>query len=256
MPRSRRMSTSASEARIPRVSSAGTGGAPAAKSDAKRKGGKGPPAQAVVDERHEDDSSWVLAGAPNSTIAPVYAAQQLLRLLGVRFLAWDETLLPTDSPALPEVDMTFEPRFEYRDVDGWAALSDPQQAQYFHLNGAAQSRQEGATVSTDAPALGRAEGPPAAAKHKSPYAQPPGFVHTSYSMLYDSGPNGGWPAIWIRLKPIVRRCWREPPKPPKRSACWRSAGPSAGRSRLPGRPSSRREALRLTVRSSPCIFRS
>ena len=65
----RQSSTSASDARIPRVSSAGTGGAPAAKSDAKRKGGKGPPAQAVVDERHEDDSSWVLAGAPKSAKA-------------------------------------------------------------------------------------------------------------------------------------------------------------------------------------------
>ena len=30
----------------------------------------------------------VLAGTPNSTVAPIYAAQQLLRLLGVRCLAW------------------------------------------------------------------------------------------------------------------------------------------------------------------------
>ena len=65
---------------------------------------------------------------------PIYAAQELLRILGVRFLAWDATLLPVHNPALPPVDMTFVPAFEYRDIDDWAALADPQQAQYFHLN--------------------------------------------------------------------------------------------------------------------------
>jgi hypothetical protein len=130
----------------------------------------------------------VLAGAPNSTgLGPVYAAQELLRLLGVRFLAWDETLLPTDMPTLPDagVDMTFEPRFEYRDVDGWAALSDPQQAQYFHLNGVAQAREAAVAVRADAE---RAAPPATATKHKSPYATPPGFVHTSYRILYEAGP--------------------------------------------------------------------
>ena len=108
----------------------------------------------------------VLAGAPNSTIAPQYAAQQLLRQLGVRFLAWDEQLVPTDRPPLPlDLDVTFLPQFEYRDVDGWSALADPQQAQYMHLNGAAQS-----VVAAGAGAAAEAA--------VSPYASPPGFVHT------------------------------------------------------------------------------
>ena len=111
--------------------------------------------------------AMVLAGAPNSTIAPQYAAQQLLRQLGVRFLAWDEQLVPTDRPPLPlDLDVTFVPQFEYRDVDGWSALADPQQAQYMHLNGAAQS------VATSAAAAD------AAGAAVSPYASPPGFVHT------------------------------------------------------------------------------
>jgi hypothetical protein len=111
--------------------------------------------------------TMVLAGAPNSTIAPQYAAQQLLRQLGVRFLAWDEQLVPTDRPSLPlDLDVTFVPQFEYRDVDGWSALADPQQAQYMHLNGAAQS------------VAGSAGAGDAAGAAVSPYASPPGFVHT------------------------------------------------------------------------------
>ena len=115
----------------------------------------------------------VLAGAPNSTIAPQYAAQQLLRQLGVRFLAWDELLVPTDRPPLPldiytqilGLDLTFVPQFEYRDVDGWSALADPRQAQYMHLNGAAQSAVAAGAGVTAGAAV-------------SPYASPPGFVHT------------------------------------------------------------------------------
>jgi hypothetical protein len=121
----------------------------------------------------------VTTGAPGSTISPQYAAQQLLRLLGVRFFAWDETLVPTNSPLLLDgVDMTFLPQFEYRNIDGWAAMSNPQQAQYLHLNGVAQ-----AAAATAATAGSRAT--------TSPYASPPGFVHTSYTMLYDPGPTTG-----------------------------------------------------------------
>ena len=82
----------------------------------------------------------VLVGATNSTIAPQYAAQQLLRILGVRFLAWDEILVPKNITPLPsDLDIKFVPTFEYRDIDGWSALANPQQAQYMHLNGAAQA---------------------------------------------------------------------------------------------------------------------
>ena len=57
-------------------------------------------------------------------------------------MAWDHTHLPAatqSQSSLPAIDRTFVPTFEYRDVDGWSALSHPQQAKYFHMNGAAQA---------------------------------------------------------------------------------------------------------------------
>ena len=124
----------------------------------------------------------LLAGAPSSISAPVYAAQELLRILGVRFLAWDATLLPVDNPVLPPVDMTFVPTFEYRDIDDWAALADPQQAQYLHITPhfdgrMTQVQEQGASVTQ------RLGGSPIL--RPNPYAHPPGFVHTSFGMLYD-----------------------------------------------------------------------
>ena len=96
----------------------------------------------------------------------------------MRFLAWDETLVPTNNPLLlDDVDMTFLPQFEYRNIDGWAAMSNPQQAQYMHLNGVAEAA--AATAATEG------------SRATSPYASPPGFVHTSYTMLYDPGPTTG-----------------------------------------------------------------
>jgi len=52
-----------SDAKIPSISSTGNGGAPVTKPDTKRKGSKAQSAPVVADE---DDSSWVLAGAPKS----------------------------------------------------------------------------------------------------------------------------------------------------------------------------------------------
>eukprot|EP01047_Picozoa_sp_COSAG01_P018686 COSAG01_NODE_1018_length_12100_cov_6.251562_1_plen_514_part_00 len=137
-----------------------------------------------------------MSSAANSTSGTLYACYHLLRALGVRFLAWDHTLLPTKVPSpLPELDVTFVPRFEYRDVDGWAALSHPQQAKYFHMNGAAQASASSA-AKLSAPATlpthavdQRGGWGPGPVKPRpwwlanSPYAYPPGFVHTSYAMF-------------------------------------------------------------------------
>lgn len=147
-----------------------------------------------------DTGSYALSGAANmsglanSTSGTLFACYHLLRALGVRFLAWDHTLLPAAVPSpLPELDITFLPRFEYRDVDGWAALAHPQQAKYFHMNAAAQASASSA-VSAALPTSGvdqrggRGPGPGPVKPRpwwlaSSPYAYPPGFVHTSYAMF-------------------------------------------------------------------------
>jgi hypothetical protein len=130
--------------------------------------------------------SYALSGAPNSTSGTLYACYHLLRAFGVRFLAWDHTLLPATLPSpLPVLDRTFVPTFEYRDIDGWASLSHPQQAKYFHMNGAAQASSS-LSSSLAAPALtspGATDRAFGAAREGSPYASPPGFVHTSYALF-------------------------------------------------------------------------
>jgi hypothetical protein len=114
--------------------------------------------------------SIALAAAPDSTTGVLYAAQQLLRLMGVRFFAWDETFVPRGAVlwGVPEVDLCFTPAFEYRDIAaGWNSPSNASQAQmqYFHLNGYfAKAR------------------PPS--YQQSAYSVPPGFVHTSYFIMY------------------------------------------------------------------------
>jgi hypothetical protein len=121
----------------------------------------------------------VALGAANAT-GTVFAAQQLLRRLGLRFLSWDETLLPpapASVVALAPVDMTFIPTFEYREVYG----SQPAYgySDSFHGNQAG-------------------------------YANPPGGVHTSYNMFPTPGTNctsNGCPPAdlfkthneWVRL---------------------------------------------------------
>lgn len=147
----------------------------------------------------------VLAGTPDSTIAPIYAAQQLLWLLGVRFLAWDFTHIPTAKPRIPfsaegaktntaAWDIRYVPVFEYRNVDGWAALSHPAQARFMHLNdGPRSSTILAAIISSVHDSSGANSSSNSIRPSKQqpglqkPYADPPGFVHTSYNMLYDYG---------------------------------------------------------------------
>ena len=73
--------------------------------------------------------SFVVTGALNSQRGDTYAAYELLRQMGCKFLAWDMTLeeeLPS-SPLpkrLPPLDMQFRPQLEYRDNNEWAAAGD------------------------------------------------------------------------------------------------------------------------------------
>ena len=123
----------------------------------------------------------------------MYSAQQLLRLLGLRYLAFDETLLPSIAPdSLPVVDMQFSPTLDYRQIYSWGVASNKTQLRYFHGN-------------------------------TGNYANPPGSVHTSYKLfpgtrpkcvsgngcppteLFKSHPEWWWP----RDKPTAygQLCW-------------------------------------------------
>ena len=107
-----------------------------------------------------------LSGAANSTRGSLFAALQVVHMLGVRFFTANVTGVPAcsakRSDALPAINLTFIPTFEYRSVDGWAAELDPLHTLRHHL--------------TDMHRDGR-------------YATPPGIVHTSYNFF--SGPRQG-----------------------------------------------------------------
>lgn len=78
----------------------------------------------------------------------------------MRFLAWDETLLPTPHASLvlaSPVDLTFVPHFEYRDVYGWASVANGIGARFHQTS--------------------------------QPYLSTPGMVHTSYRMFPHAGTN-------------------------------------------------------------------
>ena len=128
--------------------------------------------------------SVALSGAANSTTGTLYAVYHALQALGVRFFAWDETFVPQINQTISlSFDVTFRPHFEYRAVDGWAALSNPVQARYFHLNDEAHAL----SAQLRAVSARRASpGGPSTSPSASPYATPPGFVHTSYR-LFGSG---------------------------------------------------------------------
>jgi hypothetical protein len=141
-------------------------------------------------------NSYALSGAANSTSGALYACYYMLRELGVRFLAWDAKMVPASLPdPLPTLDRTFLPPFEYRDVDGWAALSSPQQKKYFHMNGAAQAKSLVTAHGEATPGVRQAD------DSGSPYASPPGFVHTSYR-LFDGDSDGKYNCTGGRCPPL------------------------------------------------------
>jgi hypothetical protein len=78
----------------------------------------------------------VLAGAPNATRGSLYAVYHFLHAVGVRFFAPGATKVPHCPAALPVAltNLTFVPKFEYRAINGWAAMHDPVFARRSHLN--------------------------------------------------------------------------------------------------------------------------
>ena len=115
-----------------------------------------------------DGRSFALSGGPGSTRGTMYAVNRLLREWGVRFIAHDETVLPSQLPdPIPPLDLKVELAYEYRDNCEWPARQAAWAGRVGY-NGPSAHGSEGGYMK---------------------YASPPGFVHTSYNLL--GGSKGG-----------------------------------------------------------------
>ena len=115
--------------------------------------------------------SYVLAGTQmttgpvNASHGTLFAVHHLLRMLGVRYLAHDAVVYPSSCPrALPEMDLSYRPQMEQRNVYSWGMLTHGLHAMRSHQNMGCRvpSASYGVSVVT---------------------ATPPGSVHTSYTIL-------------------------------------------------------------------------
>eukprot|EP01045_Picozoa_sp_COSAG04_P002063 COSAG04_NODE_72_length_29124_cov_43.127265_21_plen_170_part_00 len=107
----------------------------------------------------KDGRSFAISGGPGSTRGTMYAVNRFLRELGVRFIAYDETVLPAQLPdPIPPLDLRIAPSYEYRDNCEWPAVTHEVWAGRAGYNGPTAHGSEGGRVQ---------------------YATPPGFVHTS-----------------------------------------------------------------------------
>ena len=70
-----------------------------------------------------------ITGCKGCVRGALYGVYELLRLLGIKFLAGDETVYPANSTlpikALPVFNMSYPPSYEYRDILGWPVMNDP-----------------------------------------------------------------------------------------------------------------------------------
>eukprot|EP00041_Stephanoeca_diplocostata_P042274 m.10550 g.10550 ORF g.10550 m.10550 type:complete len:605 (-) comp7608_c0_seq1:319-2133(-) len=111
-------------------------------------------------------NAYAITGKPGAPRGTLYGAYAFLSELGVRFYNPNVTQLPP-SPAggiLPSVDLTKIPSLEYRSNNEYVASSNMDWAVRMHYNGVPYPDQVGGGVV---------------------YAEPPGFVHTSYKLLSD-----------------------------------------------------------------------
>jgi len=109
-----------------------------------------------------DGSSVALSGLADAPRGTLYAVYEFLREIGFKFVSSDTTVTPACPGALPKIDKTFNPLFEYRD-----------------------NNQDGITTNIDfAVRIGNNRGNFDYAHGSTVlYADPPGFVHTSYHLL-------------------------------------------------------------------------
>jgi hypothetical protein len=154
------------------------------------------------------DSS--LAG-PGSVLAvggsdrgTLYAVYQLLEHFGFRFLAHDETHVPSTCPAMPTLRaVSARPAFEYRDNNQFQVKD--------HAAWATRARYNGDTAN-QTEAMGS----------KIRYLTPPGFVHTSFNLLaypreLQEGERDMAPAEvyaehpeWFSTRSQGQLCWSNP----------------------------------------------
>ena len=151
-----------------------------------------------------DNGSWalptgcaVLTGGPASARGALYAVNELLEALGVKFLGRYDTVTPAVLPAsLPKLVTRSLPRFEYRQLMEFQATNYVPSMNYSILSPA--SGASGAAMvdflvhrrlNSAGPLGGTAvsQFPDAAHGGTVAYATPPGFVHTSYHLLSPSG---------------------------------------------------------------------
>ena len=123
----------------------------------------------------------VLTGGLAAPRGTLYAVNAFLEQLGVQFLAQDVTALPARLPsALPPLDVRYIPQLEYRQIYEYGLNQNTTRSLDLNLH----SRLNKAEVQRRS-YLGPSRG------GSVEYANPPGFVHTSYSLLSASAGEGG-----------------------------------------------------------------
>ena len=135
--------------------------------------------------------SIAVSGCRGCVRGTLYGVYELLRRVGVKFLAPDETLYPpTPLRDLPVLNLTFTPSFEYRDILGWPVMNSKPFAAQMGLNGPSV---------WDVP-------DPSFELSAVRYASPPGFVHTALRLLDDVNGTHGSEA---NVPPALRKAHPE-----------------------------------------------
>ena len=145
----------------------------------------------------------VLTGGPAAPRGALYAVGELLEALGVQFLGRYDTTMPATLPAaLPKLFTRSLPRFEYRQVMEFQATNYVPGRNYSTLPGGLTPASGGSGAATvnfmvrrrlnSAGPLGgsaASQFPDGAHGGTVAYANPPGFVHTSYGLLSPNATN-------------------------------------------------------------------
>lgn len=147
--------------------------------------------------------SVVLTGGIGSTRSTVYAVYSMLTdVIGFNFFAHDETAPPMECLSdVPHFDITNSPAFEYRDNNQFQPTTQLDWSTAVAYNGRVADATHGSYVK---------------------YADPPGFVHTSYNILafpdstwqnhpppalYKAHPEWFWPRGAAGASTYGQLCW-------------------------------------------------
>ena len=136
--------------------------------------------------------SVALTGGLAAPRGALYAVDEFLEAIGVRFLSRHATLRPPSLPAaIPAtLDVRYIPQLEYRQVFQYQFRGNDTGTQAFNVHRRLNKATQYGQVPTQRWG-GAVE-----------YAVPPGFVHTSYALLSPDGSTGGEQApkkLWAAL---------------------------------------------------------